>query len=82
MKITVEPRYFVCIDGYPVGAMHDQFEPSEVPVAFPFRRHQNRFLDEWSDEAFADQMKEHVKAVMALPEKMKRGKSAASWKLE
>jgi hypothetical protein len=84
MIITVEPRWFVCIDGCPVGSMYDQFDRFEVIFKnkYPFHKQGNNFKDFAKAAVAAEEMKGHVREVMSLPDKMKKGRSAQYWKLE
>jgi hypothetical protein len=84
MTITVEPRWFVCIDGCPVGSMYDQFDRFEVIFKnkYPFHKTGNYFKDVSKATEAAAELEAHVREVMELPEKMKKGKSAQYWKLQ
>ena len=84
MRITVEPIYYVCIDGVPVGSMYDQFDRFE-PIfqnKYPFHKGPNRFKEVGAAVAAAEEMKAHVREVMSLPAKQKKGRSAEFWRLE
>ena len=84
MRITVEPIFFVCIDGVPVGSMYDQFDRFE-PIfknKYPFHKGPNRFKEVGAAVEAAEQMKAHVREVMSLPVKLKKGRSAEHWRLE
>lgn len=79
--VTVEARYFVCVNGSVVGGMLDQFEAGELQHPFPFRKVQNFFTDPFEAETHADAMRAHIAEVVSLPKKKKQGRSAINWKL-
>ncbi len=82
LTVSVVTLYHVAVNGSVVGGMMDQFEPGEVSPPFPFRREQNRFTDPFAAEAAAEKMREHIKAVEALPSNKKQHRSAKLWRLK
>lgn len=81
LKITVEARFFVCINGVPVGSMWDQFEAGELRQPFPFRRTGNNFKTEQEASQYAEAMRAYVREIESLPVKMKAGRGAQNWRL-
>lgn len=81
LKITVEPRFFVCVNGVPMGSAFDVFALGELRCPFPFRRQGNYFKEEAEALTFAERAREHFAEIEALPENKKPMGSAQLWRL-
>jgi hypothetical protein len=79
--VSVICTYHVAINGDVVGAMHDQFDSGELAVPYPFRRSQNRFKDEFEAQCAADEVREWLRCIEALPPEKKKNRSAKRWRL-